>query len=186
MSKEELIGRLSGIADLSAAFRSALAEVIFPELYRTRQIIGAPGGQQRMWLVGSGTVRRYYYSDAGREITESFYASGELIFSWEGYWSGRTDAYLEALTPGSLYALRYADLEAIRHFPEYETLTRHFLLQQRRMESGRTRLLLLSAEERYRRFRKMNPAIFREVSLRIIASYLNMTRENLSRLIAKN
>jgi hypothetical protein len=32
----------------------------------------------------------------------------------------------------------------------------------------------------------MNPAIFREVSLRIIASYLNMTRENLSRLIAKN
>ncbi|MBD1362970.1 Crp/Fnr family transcriptional regulator [Mucilaginibacter sp. ZT4R22] len=186
MSVEEIIAELANIVALSPAFKERLRELLIREVYQPRQIIDAPGNQHyRMWLVESGIVRSYYVDGRGRDITEAFFSARDLIFLWEGYLSHRTDHYLEALQVTNVYTLRYADLEALREFPEAEPLIKYFILQQRQYELFRSRLLSHAAEERYRQFRNAYPGIFRDVPLRLIASYLNMTRENLSRLITK-
>jgi CRP-like cAMP-binding protein len=187
MSEEEIIAVLSGLVTLSPAFESQLRGLLVSEVYQSHQIIDAPGLQQhRMWMVVSGIIRRYYFDDNGKEITDSFYTAQDLIFFWEGYWSQRTDHYLETLSITRVYTLRYADLAALQDFQETTALTRYFIGVQRKGELFRSRLLLQSATARYQLFRKANPVIFREVPLRLIASYLNMTRENLSRLIGKD
>jgi len=187
MSEEEIIAVLSGLVNLSPAFELKLRSLLISEAYQPHQIIDAPGFQQhRMWMVVSGIIRRYYFDGNGKEITESFYTAQDLIFFWEGYLSQRTDHYLETLSITRVYTLRYADLAALQDFPETGELTRYFIGMQRKGELFRSRLLLQSATARYQLFRKANPVIFREVPLRLIASYLNMTRENLSRLIGKD
>lgn len=187
MSIEDIIAELTKITVLSTDFRAELRVLLSSEVYQPHQIIDAPGKHHhRLWLVESGIVRSYYFDSQGKEITQAFYTATDLIFFWEAYLAQRTDHYLEALQTVKLHTLRYTDLEGLRIFPEMESLLRYFILQQRRTELFRNRLLLQSAEQRYRQFRLAHPLIFREVPLRLIASYLNMTRENLSRLIGKD
>ncbi|MEO7214530.1 MAG: hypothetical protein ABIX36_17120 [Mucilaginibacter sp.] len=187
MSVEDIIAELDKIVALSAPFKAKLRDLLFSEVYQSHQIIDAPGNHHhRLWLVGSGIVRSYYFDSQGKEITQAFYLGTDLIFFWEAYLAQRTDYYLEALRTVKLHSLRYTDLDGLRSFPEMDILLRYFILQQRRSELFRNRLLLQTAEQRYRQFRLAHPVVFRELSLRLIASYLNMTRENLSRLIGKD
>lgn len=187
MSVEEIINELARITALSPDFRAKLRELLICELYHAHQVIDAPGNHHhRLWLLGSGIVRSYYYDEQGKEITQAFYNAGDLIFFWEAYLDQHTDHYLEALRTVELFTLRYTDLNALQAFPEMKMLQRHFILRQRRSDLFRDRLLLQTAEQRYRQFRAAQPVIFRDVSLRLIASYLNMTRENLSRLIGRD
>lgn len=187
MSVEDIISELAKITALSQDFKVRLRELLIIEVYQSHQVIDAPGNHpHRLWLVESGVVRSYYFDSEGKEITQAFYTAHDLIFFWEAYLAQRTDHYLEALQTVRLHTLRYSDLERLRGFPEMEPLLRYFILRQQRTELFRNRLLLQSAGQRYRQFRLAHPAIFREVSLRLIASYLNMTRENLSRLIGRD
>ncbi|MCD8739070.1 cyclic nucleotide-binding domain-containing protein [Mucilaginibacter roseus] len=187
MSVEDIIAELAKITALSPGLTDRLRTLLISEVYHPRQVIASPGhNQHRLWLVESGIIRSYYPDERGREITQAFYTANDLIFFWEGYLAQRTDHYLEALHNVNLYSLRYTDLDTLRDFPETETLFRYFILQQRRTELFRNRLLLQSADQRYRQYRKAYPGIFREVPLRLIASFLHMTRENLSRLIGRD
>jgi hypothetical protein len=186
MSVEEIIAELAKIVALSPDFKRSLHELFISETYLAHQVIDSPGNHHhRIWLVESGIVRSYYFDERGKEITQAFYVRNDLIFFWEGYLAQRTDHYLDALQNVKLQTLRYTDLEGLKGFPEMEPLLRYFILQQRRIELFRCRLLLQNADQRYRQFRNAHPVIFRDVPLRLIASYLNMTRENLSRLIGK-
>lgn len=187
MNKADIIAELHKALDLSVGFQERLHALLVEETYQPHQIIDSPGNQHhRMWLLASGIVRTYYFNDQGKQLTDAFYLPGELLFFWEGYLSQQIHHYVEALQHTRALTLRYADIPAIRQYPEGDELIRYFIARYRATELFKSRLLSKNAEERYREFRKVYPLIFREVPLKLIASYLNMTRENLSRLISSD
>lgn len=186
MSGESLIGYLSAIIKLSPVFIEELKRGLDEEHYKPHQIIHASGQtENRLWYIETGFARSYYFDQTGKEHTLSFYLENEIIFSYKGFWKEPTDYYLEVLTPTILISLSYEALYKLEQHEETKTLIHIFTRQRYYQELFKSRLMTWSAEERYYQFRKASPEIFKLASIRLIASYLNMTRENLSRLIGR-
>lgn len=188
MNTNPLFSLLSGLTDLSENFRAALTANLKEEKIKPHQIIHAAGQtENRLWYLENGFARTYYFDQTGKEHTLTFYTSNDIIFSYKGFWKENTDYYLEVLTESKLLSLTYESLiKLIDQFPETWKLISIFTRQRYYLDLYKSRLMTWSAEERYSQFRKASPEIFRIASVRLIASYLNMTRENLSRLMSKD
>jgi CRP-like cAMP-binding protein len=187
MNISPLLSLLSSITELSPVFKEALSNHLKEEKYKAHQIIHAAGQvENRLWYLESGFARTYYFDPTGKEHTLAFYTTNEIIFSYKGFWKETSDYYLEVITESQLISLPYDALAyLIDHFPETRTLVAVFTRQLYYLELFKSRIMTWSAEERYAQFRKASPDIFKIASLRLIASYLNMTRENLSRLLGR-
>jgi CRP-like cAMP-binding protein len=187
MPVESLIGYLSTITNLTPAFIVALKELMEVEIYKSHQILHAAGQvENRLWYIDTGFARSYYFDQSGKEHTLKFFNEKEMLFSFQGFWRESSDYYIEILGPSELISLTYVNLSTlIQNFPETQILIQVFNRRHHHQELFKSRLMTWSAEERYYQFRKTNPDIFKKASIRLIASYLNMTRENLSRLMGR-
>jgi CRP-like cAMP-binding protein len=187
MPIESLIGHLSTITNLSPAFIATLKPLMEVEIYKSHQVIHAAGQvENRFWYLDTGFARTYYFDQSGKEHTLKFFSEKEMLFSFQGFWKESTDYYIEILGPSELISLTYVHLSTlIQNFPETQILNQVFTRHYHHQELFKSRLMTWSAEERYYQFRKTKPDIFKKASIRLIASYLNMTRENLSRLMGR-
>lgn len=186
MSVQSLIDQLSTLTRLSPAFIEELKSGLEVEYYRPHQIIHAAGQtESRLWYIEIGFARTYYFDQTGKEHTLSFHLEKEIIFSYSGYWKETTDYYFEVLTTTTLISLPYEYLYKLEQHEATKILMKIFTRQRYYQDLFKSRLMTWAAEERYHQFRKANPDIFKFASIRLIASYLNMTRENLSRLMGR-
>lgn len=187
MNTAPLMSLLSDITALSPSFHAAITGHLKEEHYRAHQILHAAGQvERRLWFLENGFARAYYFDQTGKEHTLSFFKEKEIIFSYRGYWKEPTDYYAEVLTDSALLSLDYEVLSSLmEQFEETRVIVQSFIRQRYHQEDFKCRLLTWSAEDRYHQFRKTSPDIFRLASVRLIASYLNMTRENLSRLMGR-
>jgi CRP-like cAMP-binding protein len=188
MSTESLIGYLSTITNVSPNLQRDLERVHTVENYRPHQIFHAAGQiENRLWYLQSGFARSYYFDQTGKEHTLNFYQERDLIFSYKGLWKESSDYYLEAVEDTTLISITYQALnELLANYPETKTLTQVFTRHRYNEDLFKSRLMTWHADERYKQFRKTHSNIFKRASVRLIASYLNMSRENLSRLISKD
>jgi len=188
MDKGPLINFLRNITELSGGFISALEAGLQLEFYKPHQILHAAGHlENRLYFINSGFARNYYFDHSGNEHTVKFWEAGDLLFSYEGYYHVSSYFYTELLGEAELVTLSYDNLHELgRKFPEVALLIKVFLLNHQKAEYEKQALLALPARDRYLRYRKGNPAIFQKTPIRIIASYLNMTRETLTRLIGRS
>ena len=65
-------------------------------------------------------------------------------------------------------------------------LIKGVLLRYQHQEYETQKLIALPPEERYRVLRANHPNLFKKVSAKIIASYLHLTRETLTRYISRH
>jgi CRP-like cAMP-binding protein len=188
MLTTSFISFLAAITELRPAFIEGLNLHLKEEKYKAHQIIHSAGQiENRLWYLESGFARTYYFDQTGKEHTLSFFTEKQLIFSYKGYWREATDYYLEIVTDSKLISLSYESVGSlVNGFYETKFLVHAFKRQLYYVELNKSRLIALPAEDRYLHFRKSNPEIFKIASVKLIASYLNMTRENLSRLIGKD
>lgn len=187
MSFQLFVDYLSKVAALSLEFTNELKDNTETEHYRAHQVFHAAGQlEQRSWFLVSGFARSYYFDQTGKEHTLNFYNENDIIFSYKGYWKETTDYYLEAVQESELLAIPYEKINPwLEQFPEMKTLTQVITRQRYHEELFHYRLMTWNAEERYHQFRKTHPEIFKKASVKLISTYLNMTRENLSRLMGK-
>ena len=183
----QFLQRLSAITPVSAELRDLLTENIRHEEYRGHQVLYAAGQSDlKIAFIQSGLARNYYFDQDGEEHTTRFWMEGEFIFSYEGFRSKQAVEYLEVLEASTLLTLTYIQVnEMLSQFKEMGKIVEFIDQKYREGELMRDRLLAMTAEERYRQYRKLNPQIFRRVPLRMIASYLNMTRGGLSRIMSR-
>jgi CRP-like cAMP-binding protein len=188
MNVASFIDYLATLTPLPSELKEVLESSLITEHYQPHQVIHAAGQtESRAWFVASGFLRGYYFDDEGKEHTAAFYSERDLIFSYHGLSQQPADHYLEALHTSTLISLRYDQIISLNmEHREMNILFVHFLRELNRREQFRTRLLMQGAEERYRQFRKAYPSVFQQAPVRMIAAFLNMTRENLSRLISRN
>jgi CRP-like cAMP-binding protein len=153
---------------------------------KRRQFVEQPGFVSKYrTYVAEGALRAYFIGNERQEHT--------ISLAVEDWWIGDPGSFLfqepatlfiEALEDSTLIQWSYESeqllLEKIPQFPMVmmQRWQRTAVMVQRRVISN----LSLSAEERYEEFAKNYPAFIKRIPLYIIASYLGMTREFLSKI----
>jgi CRP-like cAMP-binding protein len=185
----EILALLNHIAPhitLNEEEKAFYASLWIVKKVKRRHFIEQPGytSRNRTYVV-EGALRAYFIGHDGQEHTVSL--------AVEDWWIGDPGSfffqepatlYVETLEDCVLLQLSYENeqllLEKIPAFEKYFNVRwqRIAIMMQRRIISN----LSLSAKERYEEFEKKYPKFIQRIPLYIIASYLGMTREFLSKI----
>lgn len=138
-------------------------------------------------FINKGLVRMFYRVD-GREICVSFITEGEYIAQYDSFLTHQPSAgNIDALEDCELINLSYDDMQAMyQSCPEFERFGRKIAEMLFLMIAYKnTRLLTLCPEDRYKSVIQYQPYIIQRVPQYMIASYIGITPEHLSRLRKK-
>lgn len=143
---------------------------------------------RRTYWIERGLVRIYFNKD-GRIVTDGFAAENQWMTSAYSFMRGVPDAYaIAAIEPTEAYSLSLEDLLFLfDHFHEMERFGRiimsaQFVEQSERLNS----LRFTTPAEKYQHFCAHYRAILGRLPLGMVASYLGITPETLSRVRARN
>ena len=150
-------------------------------LLRQNEICG------KSYLIITGIARKYYLND-GKEITTELYFENDLAVSFDSYTLQQPSReFIEALTDVTVSITHYqAFQDAKTKYPKLLTLDL-MLAEYYGMwvENRLFQLHTLTATERYLEILNKSAHIIQTIPLTIIASYLGITLETLSRIRAK-
>lgn len=183
---EALVAAFRRLAPVPDAALRELAQVTHPRTF-ARGAWLLHGGQRatHCFFIALGLVRELYIGDDGVEQTRSFVAEGAVTGSLLDLQSGEPSiTWIQALEETRTVAFRYADLEAAcERFPELHVVLRRAAEALYRQKTRREHeMLALDARARYARWSVENAGLDARVSRRLLASYLGVTPEHLSRL----
>lgn len=140
------------------------------------------------FYVESGCLRSYIVDSKGKEHIYQFAPEGWVISDEEALLENKhTILYIDAIEDSKVKFLVRPEGEWSANLDKETALelTRKF---NKKIQAFRTRIIHLlsaSAEERYANFIKTYPNLAQRVPLKMIASYLGVTAESLSRLRKK-
>ncbi|UAY55653.1 Crp/Fnr family transcriptional regulator [Arachidicoccus terrestris] len=187
--------------EVFATYLKQKAELSDPEMEMVRAVTISKRLRKRQYLlqegdvchyncfVAKGCLRNYRVSEDGTEHI--------LRFALENWWLSDQESYnnntpsknnIDALEDSELLLIDKDDfnglVEAIPRFRELrdKLKARSYDVSQNRIMSN----LSDTTEERYATFMKSYPNIFNRVPLHMIASYLGVSRETLSRIRNRN
>lgn len=165
---------------------SLLTSIIKTTRVKKRQFIDQPGfvSAYRNY-VAQGAFRSFFVDFEGKEHTVQIAVEDWFVSDFYSYIT-QTPAtlFVEALEDSILFQLKYEDIEGLcsRHHAicNYFRITteRAFAFSRKRLLSN----LSLTAEERYHEFIQRYPDIHQRVPQKVIASYLGISPEFLSKI----
>jgi CRP-like cAMP-binding protein len=136
-------------------------------------------------FVASGLCRYVYINDKGHEFTNGFIMENNFISSYSAMILGKPSYFsIEALEDAQLFEIRWTDFTQLLDKDIFwnkfllRFVERGYIIKEKRERD----LLLLDAETRYKDFLKEFPGVDQRVSQGIIASYLGIKQETLSRI----
>ncbi|HVF81899.1 MAG TPA: Crp/Fnr family transcriptional regulator [Flavisolibacter sp.] len=138
-------------------------------------------------FINNGLLR-LFYSVEGKEICTGFMRENEYISQYDSFLTQQASAgNIDALEDCELINLSFDDMQALyKLYPVFETVGRKiaemlFIM----ITSQTTALLTLSPEDRYQSVIQYQPFIIQRVPQYMIASFIGITPEHLSRLRRK-
>lgn len=185
---EKLFGFISQFTRLSPESREALASICERMEFPKGHVLLRPGAIcHYIYYIESGLTRTYYIKD-GKEVTDWISRENTIAVSLISFLTRKPDIRgIELLEPASILALPFQGLEALyQKFHEIERLGRLLVsfgaiqMQQRFDE-----LHFVTAHQRYQGLLETHPDLIQRVPLGMIASYLGVTQETLSRIRGK-
>ena len=139
-------------------------------------------------FVEKGSLRSYTIDEKGNERIIQFALEGWIISDLFSFLTAEPATYnIDALEDSELVLIsKTAHEELLMKLPKYETwirlqITGAYIAMQRRLTS----IISLSLEERYAGFTALYPEIVQRVPQHMIASYMGLTPETLSRVRRK-
>jgi len=143
---------------------------------------------QRFAIVLTGLFRYYYIDDKGNDFTKSFIRDNSVLISYSAM-VNKTPAYfyIEALEDGIILDINYRNMLGLQEDNRFwdkfliSSLEKGYYAKEKRERE----LLLLDAETRYKIFVTEFPDLVKKVKLQMIASYLGIKPESLSRIRKK-
>ncbi len=137
-----------------------------------------------MSFIVEGMVRVFFYRD-GKEFSLDFFFPGSFVSSYESFLiQSPSTLNVEALATTTLVRIHYDDLQKIFTInPKVERFVKVMTEEIFRRLSERVQdLLSLSASDRYEKLLETNPQYVQMIPLKLLATYLNVTPESLSRI----
>lgn len=137
------------------------------------------------FFVESGLLRQYAVDSKGKEHTISFAPENWLVSDRESLYFDKPSAYsIQALEDTKVIIMNESFMELLAEkipsFVEFNNKLLHNHI--RHLQERIKQLLSATAQERYVDFIEMYPDIIQRVSQTMIASYLGITPESLSRV----
>ena len=171
---------------LSEKEQAQIKDYLTPKKLRRKQYLLQEGAVcKAIAFVEKGALRAYSVDDNGTEHIIQFGLEGWIISDLYSFLTGEPATYnIDAIEDAELVLIsREAHDEMLQKMPKYETFTRlnitgAYLAMQKRLTSAFSATL----EERYEAFMKLYPDIAQRVPQHMIASYLGLTPETLSRV----
>ncbi len=181
-----LLDNIKRYVELSEDDQEDLTSIIRASMIKKRQFIIQPGFvcHSRTYIY-KGAFRVYYLDDKGKEHTVSIGVEDWFVTDFHSY-INQTPAmnFAEALEDSIVFQMRYEDIEPlcrkIHALSEYFRLTteKAFAFSRRRVISNISK----TAEERYDEYADRYPEIVKRVPQYVLASYLGMSPEFLSKI----
>jgi CRP-like cAMP-binding protein len=142
---------------------------------------------RKSYFVTQGLLRIYFIKD-GKEVNEYFSSENEWANSPRSWRTGKPDIYfVDALENTTAYCIEAKDmLFLFDNFPEMDRYGRFSMITlldhlMERIASFR----FTTAREKYIHFKETYPSIYHRIPLGMVASYLGISQETLSRLRAE-
>ena len=139
-------------------------------------------------FVEKGALRAYTVDEKGAEHIIQFALEGWTISDLYSFLTGEPATYnIDALEDSELVLIsKQAQEELLKQVPKYETyirlqLTGAYIAMQRRLTS----IISMPLEDRYTNFIAQYPTIAQRVPQHMLASYMGLTPETLSRVRRK-
>lgn len=140
------------------------------------------------YLVLSGLYKVFFVNEDGKEFIVQFAKENWWMSDYQGFFlQKKAGFFIECFEAGEVLTLTLASREKLsaefhkmEHFFRRKLTNGYVALQQR------IKLLLSSTpQERYETFSQLHPDLMQRIPKKMIAEYLGVTRETLSRLYAK-
>lgn len=183
---EVLFSHIEEKVALSDSDREAIKRFFVPKKLRKRQYLLQEGDLcKNMAFIAKGLLRTYNIDDKGNEHMS--------VFGWEGWWLSDFNSFLTGQpSVFNIDAIENSEVLLLSR-TDYESLTlavpvmdRYFrILYQNSIVTKERRLMnsiTYTAEEQYLRLAQAQPQIIERVPQNLIASYLGLAPETLSRI----
>ena len=176
---------LSQFTPLSTESKAAFSSIIKRlELPKGHVLVKENTTCNYLYFVEKGLTRTYYFKD-GKDITDWISAENSFACSIVSFITRKPDRrIIELLEPSVLYAINHDKLEEMYfRFHEIERLGRLLVSSGMvQMQQKFDDVHFTTAIQRYQTLMKTNPSFILRVPLGMIASYLGITQETLSRI----
>jgi CRP-like cAMP-binding protein len=140
---------------------------------------------KEFYYIHSGCIRTYFIDKNGHEKTRYIMPGCTIGTALTSFISQKPSIeFIEALDDTKLMAISHASFYRLNNeMPEWKSfylkiLEMAYSFQNKKLEA----LVTLSAKQRYQWILKENPALIQQVSNKVLASYLDIREETLSRL----
>jgi len=154
--------------------------------FRRRQLLVREGEVcQHKIFVSKGLIRIYRLKEDGTEVIMRFAAEDNWIVDHESYYHQTPTKYnIEAIEDSEVLLWTRENFESLMLvIPVMQALAEQ--LRVNSLHASQDRILMnisATSEEKYQDFVNTFPDIFRRVPLHMVASYLGVSRETLSRI----
>ena len=185
---KKLIESFGEMAKLSKESETAFMESIVKKDFKKKELLQEEGKVcNHLYFVEKGVARTFYYKN-GKEVTYWLAAENDFVGAMASFFSRTpSNKHVETLEDCTLWIFDYNKLENLyANSKELERMGRLFAnygmsVLEKKFDDFHS----LSAKERYDLLTSKHPQILQRVSLGIIASYLGVTQETLSRIRAQ-
>ncbi|NLR78346.1 Crp/Fnr family transcriptional regulator [Chitinophaga eiseniae] len=172
---------------LSADSKLAMAAILDrKELPKGYQLVSAGTVCRHVYFIEKGLTRTFYSKD-GKDVTDWISVEKTFATSIVSFITGLPDIRsIELLEPSVLWAIGHDDLQQLydtnHEIERFGRLLVSYGLVQ--MQQRFDDLHFATARERYQKLLEQYPTIIQRVPLGMVASYLGITPETLSRIRA--
>ena len=182
---QNLIEQISKKTFVTPELRSRI-ENDFEIIETTKKDLILEEGRQAHYLyfVEKGILHNFYYHD-GKQITSWFYEENQFISAWYSfYYQKPSFESIECLEDSILYRISFEKQQHLIHdFPAYGNFAR--ILSEEMLATldyFSKNWSFLTAQEKYVSMKTYFPQIELRVKLGLIASFLGISQETLSRI----
>lgn len=157
-----------------------------PMKARKNQILISQGQtSQRTFFIGKGCIRIYFITEQGHEATRYFAFENDIAAALISFITHKpSPEYIQSVEHADLLYIEQDDFfYLLEIIPAWEKFYRSFL--EKAYVNNTNRLmsfLTMNATERYTRLLDEYPDVIKRLSNKMVATYLNLSPETLSRL----
>lgn len=186
---QNLLQKISKKAFLSSELREKIVTEFEQIETKKGEIILNKGNKANyLYFIEKGILHNYYFHD-GKQVSSWFYSENQFITSWFSFYSQNSSfESIECLEDCKLYRISYTNYQKlIADFPAFGNFAR--LLAEEiltLLDEFSKSWSFLTAKEKYELLLTYFPQIELRVKLGLIASFLGISQETLSRIRAKN
>lgn len=151
-------------------------------------LLSAGNVAKEFYFINRGCIRTYFITKQGHEKTRYIMMEPSIGTALTSFISRKPSfEFIDSLEETEVLAINHTDFfRLVDEIPEWKNfylkiMEMAYSFQNRKIES----LVTLPAKERYDQLMQENPKVVQRVSNKILASYLDMKQETLSRLKSK-